>query len=112
MSPLKILKNRNILSAVQGKHTNIPTRIEDTSPNMILTSKQSEPKVEKGHDIFRRIFARKRFDITWQAISRALSYVFVRRQAAEQSMNALECLWAPQQTLVALTVRSGFDLCL
>ncbi|KAH8891760.1 PLP-dependent transferase [Thozetella sp. PMI_491] len=61
--------------------------------------------------IWKPIFARKLFDIGWKAILYSI-YVSVRpnrRGRGAAAVAQLEKIWAPSQTLVALSVRSALD---
>lgn len=57
-------------------------------------------------------FARKCIDITWGNLWTFIWRFITRTETASQPEIDIEELWYPNQTLVAFTVRSGFDLCL
>jgi perosamine synthetase len=61
---------------------------------------------------WRPVYARKLFDISWEAIWHAIGAS--TRQASwhreQAAIREVEQLWAPSQTLVALCVRSALDL--
>lgn len=57
-------------------------------------------------------FARKCIDITWGCLWTFIWRFITQTETASQTEVDIEDLWCPDQTLVAFTVRSGFDLCL
>jgi perosamine synthetase len=62
--------------------------------------------------MFQRTFARKCIDITWRDLAIFIWKYVSRPETASQVETDIEKLWSPKGTLVAFTVRSGFDLCL
>jgi len=62
--------------------------------------------------MFPRIFARKCIDITWNNLWTFTWRYILRLETVPQVETDIEKLWSPKGTLVAFTVRSGFDLCL
>lgn len=62
--------------------------------------------------MLRRIFARKRIDITWSDIWIFIWRYLTRAESPSSSESEIERLWCPGATLATFTVRSGFDMCL